>query len=133
MIVGLSIVGGFVLGIGTLPASGPDGSAVESGQELAAALPASVPVADDPATAVYEPFVTCSADYADGPGADLDRGYLIGPDNSVMVSPEQLIAMGLPAADVEAQARAWDGLSPEQRQEQLCRAAQQTPDVVESR
>ncbi|MEB7503318.1 hypothetical protein [Arthrobacter koreensis] len=134
MIVGLSIVGGFALGIGTMPESGPDGSAVESGQGAPAAFSASSSVpADDPATPVYEPFIACSADYLDGKGADLDRSYLIGPENSAMVSPEQLVAMGIPAVDVELQARAWDELSPEERDEQLCRAAQQEAAIAESR
>ncbi|GAA1353940.1 hypothetical protein GCM10009636_19060 [Arthrobacter koreensis] len=133
MIVGASLVGGFVLGIGTMPAS--DQSVVHSVRQATAAVPASAPsaVADDPATAVYEPFVACSADYVDGPGADLDRSNLIGPENSAMVSPEQLIAMGIPAADVGLQARAWEELSPDQRDEQLCRGAQETPAAVESR
>ena len=50
-----------------------------------------------------------------------------------MVSPEQLRAMGLPDSEVTAQAHAWDELSPEMPEEQLCRAAQQDDVTEESR
>ena len=86
-----------------------------------------------PATAVYEPFVDCSAEYPNGPGAVLDQSNLIGPENSVMVSPEQLRAMGLPQSEVTAQENAWNDLSPEMREEQLCRADQQDDFTEESR
>ena len=141
MVVGLSIVGGFALGIGTLSAPGADESAAASGPDSSttdlAVSPASgtgfPEVKDDPETAVYEPFVACSAEYAHGPGADLDRSNMIGPENSVMVSPEQLRARGYSAAEIESQARAWNELSPESREEQLCRAAQQNAAIAEPR
>ena len=41
--------------------------------------------------------------------------------------------MGLPESEVTAQAHAWDELSPEMREEQLCRAAQQDDVTEESR
>ena len=135
MIVVLAILGGFVLGIGTTPISAPDESAGES------ATVAMAPIASmgsseprgHPATAVYEPFIDCSAEYHNGPGAALDPSELIGPENSVMVSPEQLRAMGLPESEVTAQEHAWNDLSPEMREEQLCRAAQQDDFTEESR
>ncbi|UPO76366.1 hypothetical protein [Arthrobacter sp. Helios] len=141
MVVGLSIAGGFALGIGTLSAPVIDDFAAESGPEsstvdlaVSPASDAGFPgIEDDPETAVYEPFVACSAEYAHGPGADLDRRNLMGPENSVMVSPEQMRAMGRPAAEIEAQTRAWNELSPESREEQLCRAAQQNAVIAEPR
>ena len=141
MVVGLSIVGGFALGIGTLSAPGADELAAASGPNPPAAELAALSASDtgfpeaidDPGTAVYEPFVACSADYANGPGADLDRRNLMGPENSVMVSPEQMRAMGRPAVEIEAQTRAWNELSPESREEQLCRAAQQNAVIAEPR
>ncbi|WP_205754546.1 hypothetical protein [Arthrobacter sp. CAU 1506] len=80
---------------------------------------------DDPGTKVYEPFTECSADYAEGPGGDLDRKNMIGPENSLMVTPEEMKAMGMPEAAIRSQAAAWQALSPEEREEQLCRAAHQ--------
>lgn len=74
---------------------------------------------------MYEPFTECSADYADGPGGDLDRKNMIGPENGLMVTPEEMRAMGMPEAAIRSQAAAWQALSPEEREEQLCRAAQQ--------
>lgn len=135
MIVVLAILGGFVLGIGTTPISAPDESAGETGPVAMATIASmgSSGLTDDPATAVYEPFIACSADYPNGPGAALDRSNLIGPENSVMVSPEQLRAMGLPESEVTAQAHAWNDVSPEMREEQLCRAAQQDDVTEESR
>ncbi|MCW2134665.1 hypothetical protein [Arthrobacter sp. VKM Ac-2550] len=50
---------------------------------------------------------------------------MIGPENSVIVSPEEMKAMGRPEAEIQAQAARWNELSPEEREEQLCRAAQQ--------
>ena len=135
MIVVLAILGGFVLGIGTTPLSAPGESAGETATVAMDPIASmgSSELKDDPATAVYEPFIACSADYASGPGAALDRSDQIGPENSVMVSPEQLRAMGLPDSEVTAQAHAWDELSPEMREEQLCRAAQQDDVTEESR
>ena len=74
-----------------------------------------------------------AADYPNSPNAALDRSDQIGPENSVMVSPEQLRAMGLPESDITAQTHAWNDLSPEMREEQLCRAAQQDDVTEESR
>lgn len=50
---------------------------------------------------------------------------MIGPENSVIVSPEVMKAMGRPDAEIQAQAARWNELSPEEREEQLCRAAKQ--------
>jgi hypothetical protein len=50
---------------------------------------------------------------------------MIGPENSVLVSPEEMKAMGRPEAEIQAQTARWNELSPEEREEQLCRAAQQ--------
>ncbi|MCC3282694.1 hypothetical protein [Arthrobacter caoxuetaonis] len=130
MIVGLSILGGFALGIATMPASELDEPAAQprlgtAAAELAALSGSAMEpsgLTDDPTTAVYEPFIACSADYPNGPGAALDRSNLIGPENSVMASPEQLRAMGLPESEVTAQAHTWQELNPEVRAEQLCRA-----------
>ena len=135
MIVVLAISGGVVLGIGTMPLSAPGESAAETARVAMApkASTGSSELKDDPATAVYEPFIACSADYASGPGAALDRSDQIGPENSVMVSPEQLTAMGLPESEVTSQEHAWNDLSPEMREEQLCRAAQQDDVTDESR
>ncbi len=141
MVVGLSIVGGFALGIGTLSSPGSNDFAAEPGPEsstvdlaVSPASDAGFPgIEDDPETAVYEPFVACSAEYANGPGADLDRSNMMGPENSVMVSPEQLRAMGYSAAEIGSQTRAWNELSPESREEQLCRAAQQNAVSAEPR
>ncbi|MBD8042636.1 hypothetical protein H9638_02300 [Arthrobacter sp. Sa2BUA2] len=141
MVVGLSIVGGFALGIGTLSGLESDEFTAESisgasDAELAV-MPGSATefpeVIDDPETAVYEPFMACSADYANGPGAALDQRNLMGPENSVLVSPEQMRAMGRSAAEIESQTRAWNELSPESREEQLCRAAQQNAAIAEPR
>lgn len=135
MIVVLAILGGVVLGIGTTPLSAPGESAAETATVAMAPIASmgSSELKYDPATAVYEPFIACSADYASGPGAALDRSDQIGPENSVMVSPEQLRAMGLPESEVTAQAHAWHELSPEMREEQLCRASQENAAVGEPR
>lgn len=134
-IVVLATLGGFVLGIGTTPIAAPDESAAESATVAMAPIASmgSSELKDDPATAVYEPFIACSADYPSGPGAALDRSNLIGPGNSVMVSPELLRAMGLPESEVTAQAHTWHELSPEMREEQLCRASQGNAAVDELR
>jgi len=50
---------------------------------------------------------------------------MIGPENSVMMTPEEMEALGMPEAAVRSQTAAWQALSPEEREEQLCRAAQQ--------
>ncbi|WP_229960445.1 hypothetical protein [Arthrobacter sp. zg-Y750] len=142
MVVTLSMLGGFALGIGTLPAHGLDESETESTTSSSAAnelvpSPASATgfrgLKDDPKTAVYEPFIGCSAEYVNGPGAALDRSSMIGPENSVMVSPAEMSSMGRPGAEVEAQAQAWNELSQEERGEQLCRAAQQNAVIDEVR
>jgi hypothetical protein len=70
-------------------------------------------------------FAACSPNYADGPGADLDKRNMIGPENSVVVSPAEMRAMGMSEISISAQTKSWDKLSPEEQQEQLCRAAQQ--------
>ena len=63
MIVVLAILGGFVLGIGTTPLSASDESA-ESATVLVAPIESmgTSGLTDDPSTAVYEPFIDCSAD-----------------------------------------------------------------------
>lgn len=58
---------------------------------------------------------------------------MIGPGNSVVVSPAEMRSMGRPAAEVEAQSQGWNELTPEERSEQLCRAAQQKAVVDEVR
>lgn len=138
MVVGLWIAGSFALGISTLPAPGLDGSEAGSntsstaGGELVPALdsaPEFLEPREDPDTPLSEPFIGCSAEYVNGPGPALDRSNMIGPENSVMVSPAQMKSMGRPQAEVEAQAQAWNALSPEERDEQLCRATQQNADI----
>jgi hypothetical protein len=91
-----------------------------------------LPVADqDPPTAastdgeVNAGFAACSPDYANGPGADLDKRNMIGAENSIVVSPAEMRAMGMPESEIRTQTEAWNKLSPEEQQEQLCRAAQQ--------
>jgi hypothetical protein len=101
---GLFLAAGLVLGISTLP-----------GRTWA----------DEEQPGAYEPFIECSADYADGPGAELDRNNMIGAENSVIISPDEMKAMGFPEAQIRAQTAEWNKLSPEEREEQLCRAAQQ--------
>ncbi|MFJ2660917.1 hypothetical protein [Arthrobacter koreensis] len=112
-----------------------DESAAETGTVVMAPIASmgASGLTDDPATAVYESFIDCSADYASGPSAVLDRSDQIGPENSVMVPPEQLRAMGLPESEVTAQEHVWNDLSPETREEQLCRAAQQDDFTEEPR
>ena len=70
-------------------------------------------------------FAACSPDYADGSGAQLDQRNMIDPENSVVVSPAEMRAMGMPESEIRTQTEAWNKLSPEEQQEQLCRAAQQ--------
>lgn len=131
MVVTLAIVAGFALGIGTLPERTVDDSAKQPNAALSivdtvafASSAESAQLKDDPATAVYEPFISCSDGYATGPGADLDQNSMIGPENSVMVSPAQMRAIGLPESEILAQTQVWNELSAEERGEQLCRAAQ---------
>lgn len=88
---------------------------------------------DDPETKLYEPFAGCSADYVNGPGAALDRKNIIGPENSVMISPDEMKSMGWSEAEIQAQTQAWNKLSREEREEQLCRAAQQNAVIDEQR
>ncbi|WP_191807028.1 hypothetical protein [Arthrobacter gallicola] len=141
MVVSLSILGGFALGIGTMTASGGDDTAPATSPDPSVAALAALPpsatgfpeLGDDPATAVYEPFAACSADYANGPGAELDRNNMIGPENSVLLSPEEMMSRGYSAAQIDSQSRAWNKLSPEEREEQLCRAAQQNAAIAELR
>ena len=131
----LLLAAGLVLGISTLPGeqgltasvgvAAPPSPAVLGTPSAPALEPEYRDVTDDPEATVYEPFIECSADYADGPGAELDRKNMIGPENSVMVSPEEMKAMGRPEAEIHAQRARWNALSPEEREEQLCRAAQQ--------
>lgn len=70
-------------------------------------------------------FAACSPDYATGPGADLDKRTMIGAENSVVVSPAEMRDMGMPESMIRAQTESWKKLSPQEQQEQLCRAAQQ--------
>ena len=142
MVVTLSMLGGFALGIGTLPTHGLDESEAEIMRSSSAAdefvpSPASATefreLKDDPQTAVYEPFIGCSAEYVNRPGAALDRSNMIGPENSVMVSPAEMKSMGRPGAEVGAQAQGRNELSQEERGEQLCRAAQQNAVIEEPR
>lgn len=70
-------------------------------------------------------FAACSPDYANGPGADLDQRNMIGPENSVVVSPAEMRAMGMPESMIRTQTASWNNLSSQEQQEQLCRAAQQ--------
>ena len=132
----LLLAAGVVLGVSTLPGEqGLTASVAEAPSSPSPAVlgtpspsafePEYRDVADDPESRVYGPFIECSADYADGPGAELDRKNMIGPENSVMVSPEEMKAMGRPEAEIQAQAAKWKELSPDEREEQLCRAAQQ--------
>jgi hypothetical protein len=67
----------------------------------------------------------CSADYAGGPGGELDKKNMIGPENSVLVTPQEMKALGMSEAAIRSQTAAWRNLSPIERDEQLCRAAQQ--------
>ncbi len=131
----LLIVAGFALGFSTFTGAQPPGPSVAAApadlplpaQDAGSPSPATnvqFPV-DNPGTKEYEPFTECSADYAGGPGGDLDRKNMIGPENSVMMTPEEMKALGMPEAAVQSQTAAWQALSPEEREEQLCRAAQQ--------
>jgi hypothetical protein len=70
-------------------------------------------------------FAACSPSYADGPDADLDQRNMIGPENSVVVSPAEMRARGMSETMIRAQTETWNKLSPEEQQEQLCRAAEQ--------
>ncbi|WP_205834750.1 hypothetical protein [Crystallibacter degradans] len=129
------LAAGVVLGISTLSGEyGLPASVIEPSSPSPAALGTpsasafeseSRDVQHDPEARVYEPFIECSTDYADGPGSNLDRQNMIGPENSVIVSPEVMKAMGRPDAEIQAQAARWNELSPEEREEQLCRAAKQ--------
>ena len=131
----LLLAAGLVLGISTLPGKhGLPASVTEAASPSPGVLGAPSPpafesevrdVKNDSEARVYEPFIKCSEDYADGPGADLDRQNMIGPENSVIVSPEEMKALGRPEAEIHAQRARWNELSPEEREEQLCRAAQQ--------
>ncbi|WP_139005830.1 hypothetical protein [Arthrobacter crystallopoietes] len=131
----LLLAAGLVLGISTLPGeqsltASVAGDTSPSPEVLGTpSSPAFEPeprdVTVDPEAKVHESFIECSADYADGPGTDLDKKNMIGPENSVMVSPEEMKALGRPEAEIQAQTARWDELSPEEREEQLCRAAQQ--------
>ena len=138
MVVALSMFGGLALGMGAIPTYGNDespasSSAVDHFVPTQASGTESPALKDDPQTAVYEPFVGCSADYVDAPGAALDRSGMLGPGNSVVVSPAEMRSMGRPAAEIEAQSQVWNELTPEERSEQLCRAAQQNAVVDEVR
>lgn len=117
----LLLAAGLVLGISTLPGEQVlTASVVETPSPSPAVLGT-----PSPESRVYEPFIECSAVYADGSGAELDRQNMIGPENSVMVSPEEMKALGRPEAEILAQTAKWNELSPDEREEQLCRAAQQ--------
>jgi hypothetical protein len=106
-----------------------------TGLLMTAGLILGISTLTSPTTAVdapgaYEPFIECSADYVSGPGAELDRKNMISAENSVLISPEEMKSLGFPEAQVQAQTAKWNELSPEEREEQLCRAAQQNA-VVE--
>lgn len=131
----LLLVAGFALGFSTFTGAQPTSPSVAGApadlplptQAAGSAGPApdvQFPV-DDPGTKKYEPFTRCSADYAGGPGGDLDRKNMIAPENSVIATPEEMKALGMPEAAIRSQTAAWQALSPEEREEQLCRAAQQ--------
>ncbi|MHA7261571.1 hypothetical protein ACX80W_00055 [Arthrobacter sp. TMN-37] len=129
----LVLSAGVGIGISTLPeAQGFNGPGV--GAESPSSAAHSIASASglkpshqevDPGSRVHQPFTECSADYAAGPGADLDRNNMIGPENSVMLPPGQMEAMGLPEAAVEQQTKKWNELAQDEREEQLCRANQQ--------
>jgi hypothetical protein len=131
----LLLVAGFALGLSTL-SSGQSPTPSSAGVSAELPLPAldveapgpapdvQFPV-DDPSTKVHEPFMECSAEYAEGAGGDLDKKSMIGPENNVMVTPEEMKALGMPETAIRSQKTAWQNLSLEEREEQLCRAAQQ--------
>jgi hypothetical protein len=119
----LLLTAGMVVGAGSLFS--------ESSIEPAASAP-SLPVTEPTSPTVggtdgevNAGFAACSPDYANGPGADLDKRNMIGAENSVVVSPAEMRAMGMPESTIRTQTESWNKLSPQEQQEQLCRAAQQ--------
>ncbi|MEV7648355.1 hypothetical protein [Arthrobacter sp. NPDC089319] len=50
---------------------------------------------------------------------------MIGAENSIVVSPAEMRAIGMPESAIRTQTEVWNKLSPEEQREQLCRAAQQ--------